>query len=135
MRHRLQPQLLVQQGRRIYEAVAMDAAEPREAGVLQARHHAEDARLLGVAQLGLEADDVVERAERIVPAELHDGMGASARARVGQATGFIGPKRSVSSPRAAITSTGRQPSNQGVSASHSLNSIRSASSSASTKAS
>ena len=63
----------------------MQAAEPRELGVLQAGDRAEDARLLAVLQLGLEADHVAERAQRIVLAQLHDGVGPAAGARVGQA--------------------------------------------------
>ena len=89
----------------------MQPAQPREARVLQAGDHAEDARLLAMLQLGLEADHVPQRAERIVLAQLHDGIGPRARcADRTSPTGFIGPKRSVSSPRAAITSMGRQPS-------------------------
>src|SRR3546814_4323115 len=65
----------VEQARRIDEGVAMQAAEARELGVFQAGNGAEDAGLLAVLQLGLEADDVVERAERIVLAELHHGVG------------------------------------------------------------
>ncbi len=36
----------------------MQAAETRELGIGQARDHAEDAHLLGMLQLGLEADHV-----------------------------------------------------------------------------
>ena len=88
MRGRLQPQLPVQQRRGVDEAVAVNAAQSGEAGVFQAGDHAEDARLLRMAELGLEADNVVQRAERIVPAELHHGMGAAAGARVGQPHGL-----------------------------------------------
>ena len=89
----------------------MQAAEPRELGLAEARDHAEDARLLAVLQLGLEADHVPQRAERIVLAELHDGVGPTpGRCGLVRPTGFIGPKRSVSGPRSAITSMGRQPS-------------------------
>ena len=59
----------------------MQAAEPRELGLLQARDGAEDARLLAVLQLGLEADHVEQRAERVVLAQLHDGVGLRRRAR------------------------------------------------------
>src|SRR3546814_18526152 len=64
-RQRLQAQPGVEQARRIDEGVAMQAAEARELGVFQAGNGAADAGLLAVLQLGLEADDVVERAERI----------------------------------------------------------------------
>ena len=64
----------------------MQPAEPRELGVLQARNGAEDADLLAVLQLGLEADHVEQRAELVVLAQLHDGIGLVLRlVRVGQA--------------------------------------------------
>ena len=64
----------------------MQAAEARELGVLQARDHAEDARLLAVLQLGLEADHVPQRAERVVLAQLHHGVGPPAAVvRIGEA--------------------------------------------------
>ena len=63
----------------------MQAAEPREFGVLQPWNGAEDALLRAVLQLGLEADDVVERAELVVLAQLHDRIGFHGRiVRVGQ---------------------------------------------------
>ena len=47
---------------------------------------AEDAHLLAVFQLGLEADHVEERAERVVLAQLHDRIGLRRRpVRIGQA--------------------------------------------------
>ena len=67
----------------------MQAAEPREFGALQARNGAEDARLFAVLKLGLEADHVVKRAELVVLAKLHDGVGLGLRiARIGQAERF-----------------------------------------------
>ena len=84
-RLRAQPQLAVEQLRRIQEGVAMQAAEPGEFGVLQPGNGAEDALLRAVLQLGLEADDVVERAELVVLAQLHDGIGFHRRiVRVGE---------------------------------------------------
>jgi hypothetical protein len=89
----------------------VQAAQPGELGVLQARDHAEDPHLLAMLQLGLEADHVVERAERVVLAQLDDGVGLDGPVRgLVRPTGFIGPWRSVSRPRSAITSIGRQPS-------------------------
>jgi hypothetical protein len=89
----------------------MQAAEPGELGVLQPGNGAEHAHLLAVLQLGLEADHVVERAELVVLAQLHDGIGLHRRScGLVRPTGFIGPWRSVSRPRSAITSIGRQPS-------------------------
>ena len=64
----------------------MQAAKPRELGVLQAGNGAEDAGLLAVLQLGLEADHVVERAKLVVLAKLDDGVSLGLRvARIGQA--------------------------------------------------
>ena len=64
----------------------MDAPEPGELRPFEARDHAEDARLLAVFELGLEADDVEQGAERIVLPELHDGVGLDGRRMgVGQA--------------------------------------------------
>ena len=57
-RHRLEPQRLVEQLRRIEEGIAVQAAEPGEFGVGEARDGAEDAGLLAVLQLGLEPDHV-----------------------------------------------------------------------------
>ena len=55
------------------------AAEPRELGLLQAGDGAEDARLLAVLELGLEADHVEQRAELVVLAQLHDRVGLHRR--------------------------------------------------------
>ena len=89
----------------------MQAAEPRELGVLQAGDGAEQPHLLAVLHLGLEADHVEERAERVVLPELHDGIGFYVGlCGLVRPNGFIGPCRSVSGPRSAITSIGRQPS-------------------------
>ena len=57
----------------------MQAAEPRELGVLQTGNGAEDALLRAVVQLGLETDDVVERAELVVLPQLDDGVGLDRR--------------------------------------------------------
>jgi hypothetical protein len=84
-----QAHLLIQQRGRVDEGVAVDAAEPREGGVLQPGNHPENIRLRAVLHLGLEADDVVERAELVVAAQLHDGVGLFTRiVRVGQAHGL-----------------------------------------------
>src|SRR5579883_84059 len=61
-RHRLEAQRAVEEPRAVDEGVAMEAAEPCELGLLEAGDHAEDALLLGMLQLRLEADHVVERA-------------------------------------------------------------------------
>src|SRR5215468_7263998 len=65
-RLRAEPELLVEQFRRVEEGVAMQAAEPCEFGILQSRDGAEDTLLRAMLQLGLETDDVVERAELVV---------------------------------------------------------------------
>src|SRR6185437_1666265 len=43
-----QPQALIEQARRIEESVVVQAAEPREFRLPEARDHAQDARLLAV---------------------------------------------------------------------------------------
>jgi len=63
----------------------MDAAEACELSLLQTRDHAEDAFLLGVLELGLKADDVEKRAERIVLAKLDHRVGTLAGAGVDEA--------------------------------------------------
>ena len=64
----------------------MQAAEPRELRLLEAGNHAEDPPLLAVFELGLEADHVEQRAERIVLPQLHHGVGLRRRiVRVGEA--------------------------------------------------
>ena len=63
----------------------MQAAKPRELGVLEPGNGAEYALLRAVLQLGLETDDVVERAELVVLAQLHDRVGLYGRiVRIGQ---------------------------------------------------
>ena len=57
----------------------MQAAEPRKFRALQPRNGAQHARLLAVFQLGLEADHIIERAERIILAQLHHRKGLHAR--------------------------------------------------------
>src|SRR3546814_16113769 len=59
----------------------MDAAEAGELGVFQSRDHAEDAHLLGMLHLGLEADHVEQGAELVFHAQLHDGIRLAAGAR------------------------------------------------------
>ncbi len=63
----------------------MQPAEPRELGLLEPGNGAEHARLLAMLQLGLEADHVPQRAERIVLTQLHHGVRLHARPmRVGE---------------------------------------------------
>ncbi len=63
----------------------MQAAEPGEFGLLEAGDGAEHTLLRAVLQLGLEAHHVVERAELVVLAQLHDGVGLHRRiVRIGQ---------------------------------------------------
>ena len=63
----------------------MHAAEPGELRAFEPGNHAEDAALLAIFELGLEADDVEQRAERIVLPELDHGIGFDLRVmRVGE---------------------------------------------------
>ena len=64
-----------------------------------------------VFQLRLEADHVEKGAERIVLAQLDDGVGLFIGiARIGQANRLHRSVAQGSRPRSAITSIGRQPS-------------------------
>ncbi len=60
----------------------MQSAKARELRILQPGYGAEDAHLFGMFQFGLEADHVPQRAEAVVLAQLHHGMGALAAARI-----------------------------------------------------
>src|SRR5215208_4468110 len=60
----------------------MDSAKPRELRILETGNSAEDAHLLAVLQLGLEADHVPQSAERIVLTELDDGIGPAPGPRI-----------------------------------------------------
>ena len=53
----------------------MQAAQPREFGRFQPRNGAERLGLRAIGELGLETHHVVERAQRVVLAQLHDGAG------------------------------------------------------------
>ena len=66
----------------------MKSPEARELGILQARDHPENARLLAVLQLGLEANHVPQRAKRVVLPQLHDGMRTPPGARIVEADGL-----------------------------------------------
>ena len=67
----------------------MDAAQTRELGIFKPGNHFENSSLRAVFHLGLKAHHVVERAKRIVAAQLHHRIGfVVRRMRVGQANGF-----------------------------------------------
>ena len=68
----------------------MDLAEAEELGVLEAGDQAQDARLFAELHVVLEADQVEALGAQVFLAELHDGPGAAAGARVGQAHGLHG---------------------------------------------
>ena len=63
-------QLLIEQPRRIEKGIAMEAAEAGEFRTLQSRYGPEDAGLLAVFELGLEAHHVEEGCELIVLPQL-----------------------------------------------------------------
>ena len=82
----LQPQAIVKKAWTVEEGVAVQAAQAREHGPLQARDGPEDLALRAVLQLGLEADHVPQGRQRIVLAQLRDRVGLVGRAMgVGQA--------------------------------------------------
>ena len=88
----------------------MDHAEPHELGVLEPGNQPQHARLLAPLHLRLEPDEAEVVAGEVVLPQLHDRVRLAPGARIVSPTGFIGPNRSVSTPRCAITSIGRQPS-------------------------
>ncbi len=85
VRARLEPERRVEQLGRLDEGVAVQAAEPRELGIFQPGDGAEQLDLLGIFELGLEADDVPQRAAGIVLAELDDRIGPAPGARIVEA--------------------------------------------------
>ena len=84
----------VEQRGRVDVSVAMDLAEAQELGVLEPGNQAQNARLLAEPQLILKADQVEAVGAQILLAQLHDGPGPAAGARIGR-----GP--SASSARSA----------------------------------
>ena len=81
----LKPELPIEQPWRVDEGVAVQSAEPRELGLFQARDGTEHLDLGAVLQLRLEADHVVQGAQRIILAELDDAIGLDQRiARIGE---------------------------------------------------
>ena len=91
--------------------VAVHHAEAHELRVLEAGNQAQHALLLAPLDLRLEADQAVVIAGEVVLPQLHGRVRRRGRcADRRRPTGFIGPKRSVSAPRCAMTSIGRQPS-------------------------
>src|SRR5207248_11122181 len=71
--YRLQSQSAVEQARAVDKGVAVETAEPRELGMLQPGDHAEDAALLAMPELRLEADHVVRSEEGRVGKEWRCG--------------------------------------------------------------
>ena len=72
----------LQAGRRVHVGVAVDHPVAHELGLLEAGNHAQDSLLLAPLELGLEADDREVAGRQVVLAELHDRVGAAARARI-----------------------------------------------------
>ena len=66
----------------------MEAAQTREFGVFEAGDGAEQADLLGMLQLGLEADDVPQRAGSVVLSKLDHRVRPAPGARIVEADGF-----------------------------------------------
>ena len=92
MRRCLHAQGEVEQARAVDEGVAMQAAQPRELGPLQPRDQPEHPDLLGMLQLGLKSDHVVERSQGVVLPQLNHRMRPSPRPGVGQAHRFHRPE-------------------------------------------
>ncbi len=102
--------LLCQHSGAFEKGVAVHDAVPHELGVLQAGDHAEHPLLLAPFQVRLEADEVIQRAGRVLGAQLHSRPGAVAGARVAQADRAQRAEPDRIAPRAAMTSMGIQPS-------------------------
>ena len=81
----LELQSATQQAGRIDKGVAMERAEADEFGVFEAGNHAQDAALLRIGHLGLEADHVEQPRFAIILAKLDDGVELLAGARIEQA--------------------------------------------------
>ncbi len=75
---------------RVDVGVAVDLAVAQEGGVFEAGDQAEDVGLFAELEVVLEADEVVAVGSEVFLAELHDGVGPLAGARVGQAGGLHG---------------------------------------------
>ena len=86
----------------------MNLAVAQEARILQPGNQPQHSRLLAKLQVILKSDQVVGIRAQILLPQLHDGVRHLAGARIRSPTGFIGPKRSVSRPRRAISSIGKQ---------------------------
>ena len=68
----------------------MNLAVAQEARVFEAGNEAQDASLLAELEMILEADEVVAVGAQILFAQLHDGPGSFAGARIAQANGLHG---------------------------------------------
>ena len=99
------PALLRQHRRTVYVGVAVHHAVAHELGLFEPGNHAKHARLFAPLQLRLKPDEAEAFSRQIVLAKLHGGVRKASVVRGSTSpTGFIGPKRNVSTPRCAITS-------------------------------
>ena len=102
---------LGEHGRPVDVGVAVHHPEPHELGLLESRNQPQHARLLAPFELRLKARPGCSDRRRDCPGAAAPPHTAGRPVRgSSDPTGFIGPNRSVSSPRCAITSIGRQPS-------------------------
>ena len=88
----LHAKLFIKQTRRIDECVAMQTAKARELRVFKPRNRLEDTHLLGIFQLRLESDHIVEGAKGVVLAKLDHGMRTAAVMGICQADRFHRPE-------------------------------------------
>ena len=70
--------------------VAMNLTVAQEGCAFEAGDEAEDAGLLAILEVVLEADEVVAVGAEVLLAKLHDGVGPAAGLRVGEADGLHG---------------------------------------------
>ena len=86
-----EPQRAVEELGTADEAVTVNAAQPSELGILERRDSAEDADLLAMLELGLEADDIPQGRADIVLAQLNHRIGPAAGLRIVQPDAFERP--------------------------------------------
>ena len=70
----------------------MQAPQPREFGIFKPRDRAENTDLFGMFQLGLETDDIPQRAVLIVLTQLNHGVRPAPGAWIVEADGLHRPE-------------------------------------------
>ena len=95
---------------RIDVSVAVNLSIAQETRILQTRNQPQHSRLVAKLQMILKSDQVIGIGPQVFLPQLHGRVRYCPVRGSFSPTGFIGPNRSVSRPRRAISSMGRQPS-------------------------